>query len=441
MVDGEGKPNDKVRSDAGRHEEFLELCAVSTSGSLSEEEQRKLQEHLLVCSECRDAMKQFERVVDQGIPSLAAEFAKELPEEDSSFCREAAEAAFFERLSDENKSRSSPRGNVEPWLSPLVLRRSRNFRRTLDRYHLWFPLAAGLLLCATLGILAYRIGTQRGAEVNRLEKANQELPGTRQNSQAAEFETARRERDAANAQLTRLENAIYGFRHQVDRQSAEIAELKGLQSEQLNARQAGEQQKMQVVQERDRLAQQLTAQEAALEVTEKKLASIEQQRSSDVIHTTSLEARVAELSRGAKDDHAAIDQQQELLSHDRDIRELMGARDLTMSPLLPPGTFVQIDAKQTRVKQGPSKQGAGQFQFARAIYFLDIRSGYACGWCEIKDGQLTLIPHPDSGEQTRTFRYPSEVEVVGRVTGVAMRITEENFTSIEESVRLTPPKK
>jgi transcriptional regulator with XRE-family HTH domain len=113
----------------------------------------------------------------------------------------------------------------------------------------------------------------------------------------------------------------------------------------------------------------------------------------------------------------------------------IGTKDATMSPLLPPGTFVQIDAQQTRVKKTSAKKGMGQSQFARPIYFLDIRTGYACGWCEIKDGQLTLIPHPDSGEQTRTFRYPSEVEVVGRVTGVAMKITEENFISIEEAMR------
>jgi hypothetical protein len=108
---------------------------------------------------------------------------------------------------------------------------------------------------------------------------------------------------------------------------------------------------------------------------------------------------------------------------------------MTMSPLLPPGTFVQIDAQQTRVKKALATKGGGQSQFARPIYFLDIRTGYACGWCEIKDGQLTLIPHPDSGEQTRTFRYPSEVEVVGRVTGVAMKITEENFIAIENALR------
>jgi hypothetical protein len=62
----------------------------------------------------------------------------------------------------------------------------------------------------------------------------------------------------------------------------------------------------------------------------------------------------------------------------------------------------------------------------------NIRTGYRCGYCEIKSGILTLIPHPDSGLPTETFRYPAEVEVVGRVTGVAMRITGEEFTPIEE---------
>jgi hypothetical protein len=104
----------------------------------------------------------------------------------------------------------------------------------------------------------------------------------------------------------------------------------------------------------------------------------------------------------------------------------IGMKDRTMLPLLPPGTFVQIDAKQTRVKNISAKMGALQSPFARPIYFLDIRTGYACGWCQIQDGVLTLIPHPDSGEPIRSFGHPNEAEVVGRVTGIAMRIGEES---------------
>lgn len=96
----------------------------------------------------------------------------------------------------------------------------------------------------------------------------------------------------------------------------------------------------------------------------------------------------------------------------------LGASDHTMAPLLPPGTYLQIDPTQNRVKKEPPQKEADLTLWGRSIYFLDIRNGYACGWCELKDGILTLVPHPNSGEQTRTFRYPFDAEVVGRVTAV-----------------------
>ena len=111
----------------------------------------------------------------------------------------------------------------------------------------------------------------------------------------------------------------------------------------------------------------------------------------------------------------------------------IGFEDRTMAPLIPPGSFVQIDAKQTRVKKGPARKSPGQSQFRRPIYFVDIRDGYACGWCQIEDGVLTLVPHPDSPVNVRTFRYPAEAEIVGRVTGIAMRITGEDLVTLERS--------
>jgi transcriptional regulator with XRE-family HTH domain len=125
----------------------------------------------------------------------------------------------------------------------------------------------------------------------------------------------------------------------------------------------------------------------------------------------------------------------------RSLYGYIGTKDRTMIPLLPPGTFVQIDARQTRVKKSAAQTATVQSPFARPIYFLDIRTGYACGWCQIEDGVLTLIPHPDSGEPTRSFRYPSEVEVVGRVTGIARNIEEETLALLEEANRRRNPEK
>ena len=50
------------------HDEFLELCAVSTSGQLTAEEQKKLDEHLLICAVCRETLREYELIVDEAIP-------------------------------------------------------------------------------------------------------------------------------------------------------------------------------------------------------------------------------------------------------------------------------------------------------------------------------------------------------------------------------------
>jgi len=55
---------------------------------------------------------------------------------------------------------------------------------------------------------------------------------------------------------------------------------------------------------------------------------LEHQSSQDKQRATALEAKVTDLARLLHDREGALDQQQELLAHDRDIRELMGARDL-----------------------------------------------------------------------------------------------------------------
>jgi transcriptional regulator with XRE-family HTH domain len=95
----------------------------------------------------------------------------------------------------------------------------------------------------------------------------------------------------------------------------------------------------------------------------------------------------------------------------------IGTEDLTMSPLLPPGAFIQIDESRDKVQEGTWKSEAD-----RPIYFLETRNGYRCGWCRLQEGQLILQPHPLSPEPVRIYRHPQEAEVVGEVVGIAMQL-------------------
>jgi hypothetical protein len=109
-----------------------------------------------------------------------------------------------------------------------------------------------------------------------------------------------------------------------------------------------------------------------------------------------------------------------LLQH-LDLRTSMygyiGLEDFTLYPLIRPGSLVQIDSAQRKISPAPWKT-----DFDRPIYFTELRDGYVCSWCEIDRGRLMVIPHAHAHQDVRVFDYPSQAEIVGRVTGVAMRI-------------------
>ena len=76
--------------------------------------------------------------------------------------------------------------------------------------------------------------------------------------------------------------------------------------------------------------------------------------------------------------------------------------------------------------------------------FAELRDSYACGWCELKDGQLSVVPHINSPQGIRRFTYPQEAEIIGRVTGVAMRIVNGGLSplpGLPEAARSTPQRR
>ncbi len=98
----------------------------------------------------------------------------------------------------------------------------------------------------------------------------------------------------------------------------------------------------------------------------------------------------------------------------------VGTEDYTLDPLIRPGAFVQIDPRQNKVTKGvwPSEHD-------RPVYFVELRDNrYACSWCAIEGSRLLLVPAPKSQVPIRNLRYPQDAEIVGRVTGVAMRIAQ-----------------
>jgi transcriptional regulator with XRE-family HTH domain len=95
----------------------------------------------------------------------------------------------------------------------------------------------------------------------------------------------------------------------------------------------------------------------------------------------------------------------------------IGSEDLTMYPILPPGSFVQVDESRNQVADGGWRS-----EYERPIYFVETRDGHTCCWCTLSREEIILQPHPLSPVAARALRYPQEAEVIGQVVGIAIKL-------------------
>ncbi len=100
----------------------------------------------------------------------------------------------------------------------------------------------------------------------------------------------------------------------------------------------------------------------------------------------------------------------------------IGLDDFTMYPLIRPGSFVGIDTHQKRLRLI-----AWHNEYERPIYFVELRNGYACGWCELQGNQFLVIPHHSSSASIRCLTFPKEVQLVGRVTSLCTDCVDQGF--------------
>jgi len=314
---------------SGPHDEFLELCAVSTSGQLSEEEQKRLQEHLAVCPACREALREYESVVNEAIPAIGAEQPSRI-DPGPGWSQSRAEKALFDRLAKED-GRQAPSAEKKNGV-PSPFRRVLPIAPESTWRHVWMLYAAGILLFVTLCLSAYWVGVRHGTDVAKstppAQATEAKLAAENPASLEEQLSDAAHEREIARTQMAQRDRALADLRRQLERQSADIRRMKEaqdrLQSD-LRTDQAG---KQDLVQQRNELGQKLEAAQTESQALQQQVTSLTQQSTNETSQAKALGSKVEDLTRLLEDREKALNQQDELLAHDRDIREVMGARNL-----------------------------------------------------------------------------------------------------------------
>ncbi len=313
----------------GSHEEFLELCAAATAGELNADEEAKLAEHLAVCSECRRAKSEYEAAAVKGAAAFAASQEPADDEaNDPAWSVDEAEKKFFQRLEKEERENA-----VEPTYSPAEAHGKR-FTYRPSQIHwreIWMSFAAAILLAIALGVAVYRSGVKHGTDVARTstQPASESV-----SSLEAQVSDAGHERVLLVAKLAEDAKQIEALKRQLSEQMNIVNSLKPPGSKALPSVDNGQQANKGDASRNE----ELQAAQTKLAELQKKVDAATAQRDENARQAAAFEVRINELTELVRareqvldEKEAEVAKQQELLEHDRDIRELMGARELYMA--------------------------------------------------------------------------------------------------------------
>jgi Anti-sigma-K factor rskA len=306
------------------HERYVELCALATTGSLTDSEWKLLKAHVLKCAVCSDAMLEFREIARTAMPLLIPERSSDEQKSQEEWSPAKAREELLARVA---------KGHESGWQLADAGAESIETRETL-RYHTRTPSARTLLAVAAALVLAalsgsvYRFGWKKGQEA---------LPAS--TFEAGPVQTQVRalqqEKESLDASLQAKNLEIETLSKQAEDASAELASLKSLQkqSESDLNRQASAltetlTQRNVAAAERDALARKLEEAESTAAALKVSLDHLRQERANDLIHTASLETQIENLSAHAKQHQESDLSDAQLLASDRDIRDLMGAREL-----------------------------------------------------------------------------------------------------------------
>src|SRR5258708_26815334 len=299
------------------HQKYKELSALSQAGALSRDERDDLESHLAVCDSCREICDEYAVISNQGMPSLGAHYSDSVASE--SWDDRAVRQQLLLRIRRDEKLGPRLVDDQVPSLSG-------GFLSWDAAKHRAAVLAGAECVIAMVGAGAYHLRSRTHETPNIVSSAAIVLP--QELTSASARNAAQGLLDAQTAQISRLQKQV-----SVDQQELSNLRIASRAADDSftalsAASNKNQQQLRQVSEQRDKLAVQLRCVEHAYQNGQLELPSLRAEHDRVLLHTTSLESKTEELTAAAKEQERKLRDDEQFLSSDRDIRELMGARKL-----------------------------------------------------------------------------------------------------------------
>ena len=338
-------------------------------GEMSPETKASFERHLKECTECQSRLEQYQHlryrfasITDDMIDDLQTPGLPWSIEDGKSRLYAALEseagggAKFDRALGHLFLSWNTLRGRVSILLSQP------NLRTTLT-------VGGSIILAVGLAGSIYRLGEKRALKESQIVEQLQR----HEEADRAQIGKLLQERDAIQVGLAQREGTIAELKGNLEKEGKRVA---ALQASLLSRDRQGEEQAQEISSQREELLRKLDDQQTLLAAGQKQLEALRQASTNDAVRMASLESQTRQMSQLLREKDVSlveqqrlITKQQEFLDSDRDIRELMGARDLYLAEVYDIGT------------NGKTKKSYGRVFYTKGkslifyAYDLDQQSG------------------------------------------------------------------
>jgi hypothetical protein len=392
-----------------RHKHFEELAAVAARGELTPSQEEELFLHLASCNPCRQVHEEFEELHEPLRPSL-----------------DPAMDAIIESRRGKLKSAMLQAISAQETQVPAHLAFSAPFSVTAIRWNALHPVWAGLATAAALAF-AFSLGIRYEQRVLRAQEHTLDKSVAVESAPSALAETQAQ----SQPQDPRYSQLLSDFRAEKQRSAKLDASLAGKDRELAES----QSNRLAVQHQLDSQADELRRTQTLLAAKTDELSQMEAAKSEDGTTLLALQYQVQDLTQKLNDQKGSLGRERDLLANGRDIRDIIGARNLHI-----------IDVYDT------DSGGSTRKSFARAFYTegkslvfyaYDLPRGTENGklvftaWGE-KNGSkrtvrnLGVLVNDDKGEKRWVLNF-SDPKVLAEIDSVFITLERTGTDSEEPS--------
>lgn len=292
-----------------KHEYFKELCSLAPLGNMPPFQQRELEAHLAECNECRELSDEYLQMHRAAIEPIAREM-----EDIIEASRDRVKAATWASIARADKE------GLHATADESISSASPVASTFLFRYRL--PLWAGASAIAIVALVSFWLGAQIYRTGNP-SAAEHDIPPS-QNIRSADT-TAGSATDESNLELQDKVGNLTQSLEKEQQRNEELQKKLGSDDHELSQA-AAAQSELEAQIDQDNAVVKST--QAQLDAKRAALEQAQSTNSSDGATIANLQLQMHDLTARLSVENASIERERDLLSYGRQVRDIIGARNL-----------------------------------------------------------------------------------------------------------------